>query len=283
MTTELYYTEEQVKDFAIIISIKEIKKLIIKELGEIAFKKWGPLGRWGKGEINGREVWGVMDYDENGILCWSHFNRLNTNRTGLTHLKNKINQLLVEKGINDSITFKENFHLNYSDSFNPVKKMLRYTNQFVDILFDENSDFYKELIFLMIGTWNRGKSHTEHFIKNYKKYVPEATGIEFNDDKPGDVSDMLDGIDCVLLFNDKRRTVQVKGVVRCTLIDEYYNVNVSMVLEKYKDINAFVFYNSGDNHVYVFRNDITKIKSIIQDGNPVFLFPEKLLYKKELK
>jgi hypothetical protein len=283
MTTELYYTEEQVKDFAIIISIKEIKKLIIKELGEIAFKKWGPLGRWDKGEINGREVWGVMDYDENGILYWSHFNRLNTNRTGLTHLKNKINQLLVEKGINDSVTFKENFHLNYSDSFNPVKKMLRYTNQFVDILFDENSDFYKELIFLMIGTWNRGKSHTEHFIKNYKKYIPEATGIEFNDDKPGDVSDMLDGIDCVLLFNDKRRTVQVKGVVRCTLIDEYYNVNVSMVLEKYKDINAFVFYNSGDNHVYVFRNDITKIKSIIQDGNPVFLFPEKLLYKKELK
>jgi hypothetical protein len=283
MTTELYYTEEQVKDFATILSIDEIKKLIIKELNEIAFKKWGPLNRWGKGEINNRKVSGVMDYDENGILYWSHFNRLNTNRTGLTHLKNKINQLLVEKGIDDSITFKENFHLNYSDSFNPVKKMLRYTNQFVDILFDENSDFYKELIFLMVGTWNRGKSHTQHFIKNYKKYVPEATGIEFNDDKPGDVSDMLDGIDCVLLFNDKRRTVQVKGVVRCTLIDGYYNINVSMVLEKYKDINAFVFYNSGDNHVYVFRNDITKIKSIIQDGNPVFLFPEKLLYKKELK
>jgi hypothetical protein len=201
----------------------------------------------------------------------------------LTHLKNKINQLLIDKGINDSITFKENFHLDYKDSFNPVKKMLRYTNQFSDILFNEESDFYKELIYLMVDTWNRGKSHTQHFTTNYKKYIPEATGIEFNDDKPGDVSDMLDGIDCVLLFNEKRRTVQVKGVARCTLIDGYYYINVSMVLEKYKDINAFVFYNSGDNYVYVFKNDITKIKSTIQDGNPVFLFPEELLYKREQK
>jgi hypothetical protein len=283
MTTELYYSEEQTKDFATIISIKEIKRTIIVELGEIAFKKWGPLGRWGKGEINGREVWGVMDYDQNGNLYWSHFNRLNTNRTGLTHLKNKINQLLIDRGINDSITFKENFHLDYKDLFNPVKKMLRYTNQFSDVLFDEESDFYKELIYLMIDTWNRGKTHTQHFTTNYKKYVPEATGIEFNDDKPGDVSDMLDGIDCVLLFNEKRRTVQVKGVVRCTLIDNYYNINVSMVLEKYKDINAFVFYNSGDNHIYIFKNDITKINQIIQEGTPVFLFPQELLYKRVQK
>jgi quinol monooxygenase YgiN len=283
MTTELYYSEEQTKDFATIISIKEIKRTIIVELGEIAFKKWGPLGRWGKGEINGREVWGVMDYDQNGNLYWSHFNRLNTNRTGLTHLKNKINQLLIDRGINDSITFKENFHLDYKDLFNPVKKMLRYTNQFSDVLFDEDSDFYEELIYLMIDTWNRGKSHTQHFTTNYKKYIPEATGIEFNDDKPGDVSDMLDGIDCVLLFNEKRRTVQVKGVVRCTLIDNYYNINVSMVLEKYKDINAFVFYNSGDNHIYIFKNDITKINQIIQDGTPVFLFPQELLYKRVQK
>ena len=283
MTTELYYTEEQVKDFAIVTSIKKLKNMIIHELGEIAFKKWGPLGRWGKGEINGREVWGVMDYDQNGNLYWSHFNRLNTNRTGLTHLKNKINQILIDKGINDSITFKENFHLDFNDSFNPVKKMLRYTNQFSDILFDEESDFYKELFDLMIDTWNRGKTHTQHFTLNYKKYVPEATGIEFNDDKPGDVNDMLDGIDCVLLFNDRRRTIQVKGVVRCTLIDDHYYINVSMVLEKYKNINAFVFYNSGDNYVYIFKNDITKINSVIQDGTPVFLFPKELLYKKEQK
>ena len=283
MVKELYYTEEQTKDFGIINSINDIKKLIIKELNEIAFKKWGPLNRWGKGEINGKSVWGVMDYDQNGILYWSHFNRLNTNRTGLTHLKNKINQLLIEKSINDAIVFKENFHLDYKDSFNPVKKMLRYTNQFSDVLFDEESDFYKELIYLMIDTWNRGKSHTQHFTTNYKKYIPEATGIEFNDDKPGDVNDMLDGIDCVLLFNEKRRTVQVKGVVRCTLIDNYYNINVSMVLEKYKDINAFVFYNSGDNHIYIFKNDITKINLIIQDGTPVFLFPQELLYKREQK
>lgn len=283
MTTELYYTEEQTKDFATIISMNEIKRTIIIELGEIAFKKWGPLGRWGKGEINGREVWGVMDYDQNGKLYWSHFNRLNTNRTGLTHLKNKINQLLIDKGIDDNITFKQNFYLNYSDSFNPVKKMLRYTKQFSNILFDEESDFYKELITLMVDTWQRGKNHTQHFTSNYKKYVPEATGIEFNDDKPGDVSDMLDGIDCVLLFNDKRRTVQVKGVKRCSLIDGYYNINVSMVLEKYKDVNAFVFYNSSDNYVYVFRNDITKIKSTVQEGSPVFQFPEELLYKKEPK
>lgn len=283
MIKELYYTEEQTKDFNVILSIKPIKTLIIRELGEIAESKWKPLGRWGKGEINGRVVWGVMDYDRNGILYWSHFNRLNTNRTALTHLKNKINQLLIEKGINDSITFKENFHLNYNDSFNPVKKMLRYTKQFSDILFDEESDFYKELIMLMVDTWQRGKNHTQHFIKNYKKYIPNATGIEFNDDNPGDVNDMLDGVDCVLLFNDKKRTVQVKGVGRCSLIDGFYYINVSMVLEKYKDINAFVFYNSDDNHVYVFKNDIGKIKSIIQDGVSVFKFPEELLFNRELQ
>ena len=111
MLKELYYTEEQTKDFATILSMKEIKRTIIVDLGEIAFKKWSPLGRWGKGEINGREVWGVMDYDQSGNLYWSHFNRLNTNRTGLTHLKNKINQLLIDRGINDSITFKDNFYL----------------------------------------------------------------------------------------------------------------------------------------------------------------------------
>lgn len=283
MATQLYYNEEQTKDFGVIISISTIKNLIIRELGEIAESKWKPLGRWGRNELNGREVWGVMDYDENNILDWSHFNRLNTNRSGLTHLKNKINQLLIESGSEDRVIFKENFHLNYMDAFNPVKKMLRYTNQFKDVVFDEDSIFYKELITLMVGTWEMGKSHTDHFIANYKKYVPEATDIIHNDDKPGDVNDMLDGIDCVLLFNGKSRTIQIKGVSRCDLIDGYYNVNVSMVLEKYKNVNAFVFYNSGDDHVYIFKNDISIINSIIQDGISVFQFPEKLFFKKEQK
>jgi hypothetical protein len=283
MTTRLYYTEEQTKDFGVIISMPDIKNLIIKELGEISESKWKPLDRWGKNIIKDRVVWGVMDYDENGSLEWSHFNRLNTNRSGLTHLKNKINQLLIEEGSEDRVIFKENFHTDYMNSFNPVKKMLRYTRKFKDVLFDEDSDFYKELISIMVGTWEKGKTHTKHFIENYKKYVSEATGIEYNDEKPGDVDDMLDGIDCVLLFNDVKRNVQIKGVSRCKLIDGEYHVNVSMVLEKYKNVNAFVFYNSEDNHVYVFKNNPKQINSIIQDGVSIFLFSETLLYKKELK
>ena len=284
MTTELYYTEEQTKDFNVIISIKETKSLLIRELSEIAESKWKPLGRWGKGEIKGRKVWGVMDYDENGELYWSHFNRLNTNRNGLTHLRNKINELMVLNGREERIIFKEDFHLDDYYTYNMVKKMMRLTKEFKDIVFDEESDFYKELISLMVDTWERGKSHTQHFIKNYKRLVPESTGIEYNDDKPGDVNDMLDGIDCTLIFDNKRRTLQVKGVTKCELRDDgFYYVNVSMVLEKYRNVNAFVFYPSNEEYTYIFKNNMDKITSHVENGITVFKFPFELLYKKELK
>lgn len=284
MTRELYYTEEQTKDFNVIISMSDVKKLLIRELLEIAENKWKPLGRWGSGEIKGHKVHGVMDYDENGELYWSHFNRLNTNRTGLTHLRNKINELMIINGREERIIFKEDFHLDNQYTFNMVKKMLRLTKEFKDILFDEESDFYKELISLMVDTWERGKNHTQHFIKNYKRLVPESTGIEYNDDKPGDVNDMLYGIDCTLIFNNKRRTVQIKGVTKCKLKeDNFYYINVSMVLEKYRNVNAFVFYPSNDEYVYIFKNNMNKITSHVENGITVFKFPSELLYKRELK
>ena len=93
----------------------------------------------------------------------------------------------------------------------------------------------------MVDTWERGKTHTQHFVDNYKRLVPESTGIEHNDDKPGDVNDMLDGIDCTLIFGDKRRTLQVKGVTKCELRDDgVYYINVSMVLEKYRNIGILI-------------------------------------------
>lgn len=284
MVKELYYSEEQTKDFNVIISMSEVKRLIIRELGEIAEDKWKPLGRWGKGEIKGREVWGVMDYNENGELYWSHFNRLNTNRTGLTHLKNKINELMILNGREERIIFKENFHLDHFYTISMVRKMIRLTREFSDILFDEEGDFYKELISLMVDTWERGKNHTQHFIKNYKRLVPTATGIEYNDDKPGDVNDMLDGIDCTLIFGNNKRTLQVKGVTKCDLKEDgFYYVNVSMVLEKYRNVNAFVFYSSSDGYVYIFKNIINKITSHVENGISVFKFSPELLYTKELK
>jgi hypothetical protein len=284
MVKELYYTEEQTKDFNVIISMSDVKRLIIRELSEIAESKWKPLGRWGKGEIKGRQVWGVMDQNENDELYWSHFNRLNTNRTGLTHLRNKINELMILNGREERIIFKENFHLDYDYTYNVVKKMLRLTKELKDVVFNEESDFYKELISLMVDTWERGKTHTQHFVDNYKRLVPESTGIEHNDDKPGDVNDMLDGIDCTLIFGDKRRTLQVKGVTKCELRDDgVYYINVSMVLEKYRNINAFVFYPSNEGYVYIFKNNIDKITSHVENGITVFKFSPELLYKKELK
>ena len=44
MVKELYYTEDSTKDFNVIISMSEVKRLIIRELGEIAQSKWEPLG-----------------------------------------------------------------------------------------------------------------------------------------------------------------------------------------------------------------------------------------------
>ena len=284
MVKELYYTEEQTKDFNVIISMGEVKRLIIRELNEIAQSKWEPLGRWGKGEIKGRQVWGVMDPKKNGELYWSHFNRLNTNRTGLTHLRNKINELLILNGQPERIIFKEDFHLDFNYTYNTVKRMLRFTKQYKDVLFDEEGEFYKELIRLMVDTWDRGKIHTQHFIDNYRRLIPESTGIEHNDDKPGDVNDMLDGIDCIVLFDNRKRNLQIKGVTKCELRnDGHYYVNVSMVLEKYRKVNAFVFYPSNEEYVYMFKNNIDKIISLVENGTSVFKFSPELFIKKVSK
>jgi hypothetical protein len=56
-----------------------------------------------------------------------------------------------------------------------------------------------------------------------------------------------------------------------------------MVLEKYRKVNAFVFYPSNEEYVYMFKNNIDKITSLVEHGTSVFKFSPELFIKKVSK
>ena len=282
-TTKYYYTSEETKDFSVLLSTYAYKRIIIEGFTDTFKKVYEPLGRFkSKTRENGKIYWGVFDYNENGDLSWSHINKSNTNKTILTKFQNKVNQILERDGLSARIVFKENFSSDHFGTISMVRKFMRYIDEFRNELFDENGDFYKDLILTLNKIWETGKKYTNHFIKHYKLYVPEAIGVEFNDEEIGNGIDMFDGVDCALLFPEgKRRTLQIKGISNCELRnDEKYYITVTMSLKKYRNINAFVFYYPREDSLFIFKNMNNDIEQIEENGRVIFSFPSELLVLK---
>lgn len=230
---------------------------------------------------DGRICSGIISY-LNGKPCWAANNRLNTNYSALTHLKNGINNLLVQDGIKDIIVFNHDDLHDYKE----LQKMEKYLliEEYRDVLLSDKFDFYYEIESICIKSWNLGRMFTIEFKENYKKYLPWAIGIDVNDDLPGDPIDMLDGNDCYLIFTGKthitnymKAGVQVKKVTSVYLrSDDMYYVEVSMDPGKYKKTQLFAFYTSIHN-VFVFKNDMSRIKLIKENNTSYIVIPEDLI------
>lgn len=274
---------DDIEIFKYVLSTDELKRIIVDSINNSIKSKFEPLGRMiSRIRKDGSLYYGLGVLNSDGNLEWGDLNRLNTNYTGLNMLKNEINLLLRKNERKDRIVFRKNLE---SEFIIPeLLKIQKYSEEFKDDLYNEDSVFYKNLINSMNKIWESGKKYSSHFSKNFKTFFPTAVSSYDNDTEKGDSGDMFDGVDVILYFNvdkTKQRTFQVKKINKIEINDDgNYCVYVSMLLKKYRNVNAFVFYDN--DFVYIFKINIDKITQFKGDENTfVFdstLFLSKILY-----
>jgi hypothetical protein len=257
--------------FNVIRKTKHLKKILLKRTEEILFSIYKDLpNRWG---MNEEGLIGVFDYsaDENKYV-WSCLNRLNTNYSMLAY----IFHLLKEEDV------VLNFELD------PSKNLGRSTirlNLFFDelekrkmsILFD--GKIKNELWEIADMVWKKGVAHSVNVRENVKLYFPGSIGADENDETPGKAADTKKGIDKIIYYpDDVKKTAQIKGCWKVTHEDGKYYVYCSVEEDAYRRIDFYVFITGGENNVYVFKNDMNKTSTFVDNrGKPVITLDEELL------
>ncbi|CAG7580746.1 MAG: hypothetical protein SLAVMIC_00542 [uncultured marine phage] len=252
----------EVKDFMSRkwISDKKFKKLHIKNLGEILYNVYKPIGHWKKKGVKG--FFGVMDlpWDDER---WSILNRINTNYTALSILVNSINYVL-EKGDSDiskfdlvSPTFgSTEWYEEYNRLSDFMKRNAR--NIFLKLTEEDGSTIINNIVTAIRRTRSIGDNAEKVVVEYLPKLNKNVTNIKLPEGS-GDATDMVGGADVLFDYNGNTYTVQVKKVSYVNKRGSIYVTKGASISKHYKT-NYYAILDK--NYLYFFKNDPSKIQLI---------------------
>jgi len=279
-TLQSYYGNE-VDIFNYFVNNGPYKWKICDKIEDIMFSIYGHQpNRWSiRYNKEGKRFSGIVEII-GGKLFWGHLNRFNTNYTAITHAKHLLDIIEPNNGINFDLSKGELYNVS------ELNKFLRLLEKHKDYFFSEEKETYWILRQYCINSWIKGLEHTKNWVKHYENYLNDKNviGIESYDDLPGEALDMFDGFDCITKFQGKNIVnagTQIKGVKSVVLNNEdYWEVRNGMGVNRYPDVKLFVFYVPSENCLYVFKNDISKMKTIQKNGIRYVCFHNDLYVKK---
>lgn len=222
--------------------------------------------RWGQNS----NIYGVFDLDENGEKYWSGLNFINTNYTMLFFIHN-----FLEEKTNEKIEYL--FFDDYFKTLSSLKKFFRLMKDYKEELFFDG-ETKSILLSLHEKSWTTGEKNSEDFIINSKNYFEEEIEyIKSNDNKKGDVNDMLDGSDCYIKFinDDNIYLCQIKTASFYFESENSYNFKCIVDLNRYKKINYFVIYCKND--IYIFENDNNSLRNVKLNNINYISFDKNIL------
>jgi len=236
--------------------VKEIFKNSINNiLREVFPDNYYPKNGYSEGEMSG-----IYDLEQEGR---SVINKLNTNYSCFCVLLRDVNKVLVSQK-KEPISFKK------SDMFGQVNKVKQFVNiidEYKTRIFNSSSSTFQSLMMVLGQThaWGQKREDTtvEILKKQFGKDNVNAVG------KLGSSEDMIDGIDCEIMVDGKRKTAQIKPFTNTKTEDGKTIVMGAGNVKKYK--TDLLIFSKNNKEIMIFDNHNSKII----EGN--FVFPEENL------
>lgn len=209
-----------------------------------------------------------------------YLNYLVVNYNAMTLLLNRLNYMLLHlnrKGVTQMVTdegealnvkqldFMQN-HLSNEEGFeNEFYRFHQLLCYFKEDVMKRGSATFLAITDILDKSMQKGNAEENLFVKNLDKFFVHATDVECTSHF-GDLSDMVNGIDCAFTYRGQNKLAHVKFCKNIVQAGEYYKVyGDSVELLGRGDYLVFVMPN---NYIYVFDNDKSKIRQI--SGNELF-------------
>jgi len=238
-----------------------VKNLFKNSINNI-LKDVFPENYYDKGKYGEDEMSGIYDLEQEGR---SVINKLNTNYSCFCVLLRDVNKVLNSKK-QQPITFQ---NIGTFEQINQVKRFVNIIDEYKDRIFNPNSSTFQSLMMVLGQThaWGQKREDTtiEILKKEFGKNNVNAVG------KLGSSEDMIGGIDCEIIVDDKLKTAQIKPFTHTKTEDGLTYIMGSANVQPYK--TNWLIFAKNNKEVLIFDNKRCKIKG----GN--FVFPEEdLIY-----
>lgn len=261
------------------ISNKNFKKIHIKNLGEILYSVYKPIGHWKKKGDKG--FFGVMDLEWDDER-WSILNRINTNYTALSIMINSINDVL-DKGKSNIEKFDFSMEFGSKEFYVEYDRLMEFCKRnarkiFLKTTEEDGSTIINNIVNAIRRTKGVGDNAEKIVVDFLPKLNKKVTNIKLPEGS-GDANDMVGGADVFFDFNGRTFTIQVKKVRSVNIYNKDNSVGVNYYtrgasISKHYKTDYYAILDNID--LYFFKNDNSKIN--LSEGE--LGFPDELLIKK---
>jgi Fe-Mn family superoxide dismutase len=203
-----------------------------------------------KNEYDGNESSGVYDLESKGR---SVINKLNTNYTCFCILLRDINKVLgSENKPKINIVGKPPF-----TQISETRKLISVIDKYSDRIFNLNSQTFINLMSTLTKTNEMGGERELFTVNTLKKHFGEDNVFLIGE--LGSVKDMIDGVDCEVVIDGKKKTGQIKPYTHVKKDEDTTTIYGSGQVKPYK--TDLLIFSKSNKSVLVFNNDSTKIKN----------------------
>lgn len=212
---------------------------------------WYENGEYGEGSMSG-----IFDLESRGR---SVINKLNTNYNAFCVLYHDLNSVLRYDG-------KPELQLIGLPPFqqvNETKKFVRLLDEYKNRIFSTKSGTFQNVMSILGSTNKMGDIREDLVVKELKKKFGNENVKKIGE--LGAKSDMILGVDCIIIINGEEYTAQIKPYKLVKVIDE----NLVSILDtgQVKSYSTdWIIFEGGSDGILVFDNSDTKII----DGNYTF-------------
>ena len=243
--------EEIRQIFNINPGVKKIFRFGIESILEKVFEdKW-----FKSGEYSPESMSGIYNFEGPGR---SILNKLNTNYNAFCVLFHDLNLVLKH----DNKPQLKLVGLPPYEQINETKKFVKYLDEYKFRIFSQTSGTFQNILSILGGTNKSGDVREERVVSKLKE--------KFGDDNVkkvgelGNRSDMLEGVDCIVVINGKSYTCQIKPYSNVESINNKITVIGSGQVKKYS--TDWLIFEGGLKKILIFNNR----RTIIVDGNFTF-------------
>jgi hypothetical protein len=212
---------------------------------------WYENGEYGEGSMSG-----IFDLESRGR---SVINKLNTNYNAFCVLYHDLNSVLKYDG-------KPELQLVGLPPFqqvNETKKFVRLLDEYKNRIFSSKSGTFQNVMAILGSTNKAGDAREDLVVKKLKEKFGDKNVKKIGE--LGAKSDMIMGVDCIIIINGEEYTAQIKPYKTVKVIDE----NLVSILDtgQVKSYSTdWIIFEGGSDGILVFDNSDTKIV----DGNYTF-------------
>ena len=237
-------------------------KFVFKRNIDAILREVFPDNYYGNDEYGEGEMSGIYDLEKQGR---SVINKLNTNYSCFCVLLNDINTVLSKKGEN-IIDFSNKSNI---EQVTLTNKFVNIINLYKNRIFDTKSSTFINLMSILNDTNKWGDDRESLVVDRLKPIFGEKNVSKVG--KLGSRQDMIGGVDCEIIIDNKVNTAQIKPFNGVKSEKGFIQVMGSANVKKYHT-DLLVFANLKGK-ILIFKNDNTKIVG------GVFVFPENdLIY-----